>query len=304
MRSILQIILALALNILIISCSKTKQEAPVPVNSAITVDITATHAIELAYPIKALTFLSNDTAPWLGQVIVLTEKGKLYSTGIEGNVVKAIGSRKYKDIFGLSRKNSAGVFLAITDNNTLEAFIESDDNGNFSAMTISGNAKNLTRFCTTSKPKSNSIKALTSNGSSITELHFDITKLVIEQSELQEILLEAPIRGCSYDDDSYTPNANVFSINGEPFSLSTDKKHIVLNNAEAQDGEVYNLSIENGFSIQGLKSASFITLTTENFGGTAFKDGLVAMVDADRPKRIVFISLDYLNRTITELHAP
>ena len=120
------------------SCTKpTEATKELPI-----VEMVATHAFDTKTQITALTFIPNNVAPWLGRIIMLDENQHLFSTDIEGRTPLAVNSKTYTDIAGLFRKNAAGVFLAIGENGKLEAFIQSDDAGNFKSLPISGTGIN------------------------------------------------------------------------------------------------------------------------------------------------------------------
>lgn len=239
------------------------------------VELVATHAFDTKVPVSALTFVPNDAAPWLGRIILLTDTGQLLSTDIEGTTFVPITKQKYKEVYGLNRKQSAGLFIAINEAGSLEAFIESDDEGGFSAMTYSGNTVKAERFCLSASPAAATLKLLATDGK-VHELNFSVTDNVIEQTSQIATTSEC----------AEIPN---FTNNEGSNQLSSKDGFI---NVQSQAAS-YQLAINDGLSIRGLKNASYINATKANYGGAAFKDGVIAMVDADE-NRIVFLSLDYM----------
>lgn len=239
------------------------------------VELVATHAFDTKQPVSSLTFVPNDAAPWLGRIILMTDTGQLLSTDIEGTTFVPVTNQRYREIYGLSRVGAAGLFIAINKMGGLEAFIESDDEGGFSAMTYSGNSLKVERFCLEASPAANTLKLLAIDGKAHV-LDFSVTDNVIEQASQIAATSEcAGIPNFAYNEDSYQLSSKDGPINVQ--SQATN----------------YRLSINDGLSIRGLKNANYVNATLANYGGAAFKDGVVAMVDADE-NRIVFLSLDYM----------
>ncbi len=239
------------------------------------VELVATHAFDTKQPVSALTFVPNDAAPWLGRIILMTDTGQLLSTDIEGTAFVPVTKQKYKEVYGLNRKKSAGLFIAINEAGSLEAFIESDDEGGFSAMTYSGNSLKVKRFCLSTNPEADTLKLLGTDKKTYS-LNFTVKDNVIEQTS--QIATTPECAGIPH-----------FAYNKGSYQL-TNKDGLI--NVQSQDGN-FRLVINDGLSIRGLKNANYVNATLANYGGAAFKDGVVAMVDADE-NRIVFLSLDYM----------
>lgn len=248
------------------------------------VEMVATHAIDTKTQITALTFIPNNVAPWLGRIIMLDENEHLFSTDIEGRTPLAVNPKTYTGIAGLFRENAAGVFLAIGANGKLEAFIQSDDAGNFMSLPISGTGINTSQFCKSSVPIGGSIKLLSTDGR-IIDLEISIADNVLEYTEASSSKAEK--------NDICAANAGISTIQLK----FTDAEYTGKADGSLrvyQDGgpNHYTLKINDGLSIKGLEAIDYINATTANYGGGAFKDGVIALIDKNKP-RIVFVSLEY-----------
>ncbi len=242
--------------------------------------LVATYAFDTKAPIKTLAFVPNDTAPWLGRLILMTDAGHLISTTIEGDDFVSVSQKTYTDVFGLSRSKSAGIVVAINETGGLEAFIESDDKGGFSAMTYSGASLHAKSFCRFASPDQGTLRIMDTNGK-VHNLSFTAKGNVIEQ----KIDITSPDANCA-------TNANfVYGSNDSAYIVTNINGSAHLNVDGEQPG--YTLNIADGLSIRGLDKTSNIIATRKNYGGAAFKDGVVAFIDSNEP-RIVFLSLDYL----------
>ncbi len=292
------------------------------------VEMVATHAIDTNDQITSLTFIPNNVAPWLGRIILRTESGKLHATDIEGRTPLKIGTHSYLDTFGIFRKNAAGVFLAINESNHLEAFIQSDDAGNFKSMTYSGTGLNVIKFCHSPLPQSNTVKLLTSDGK-ITTIEIVIQDTVIEHIEISTNKAPQDTIACAYDDakiyalsksaststsihianllamKNWTlrqsiPNILTLHLLGysqnQHLGVISDIMHLLSVQTERTDN--FEVSIKDGLSIRGLARVDYVQATTANYGGGAFKGGVIAMIDTQSP-RIVFVSLEYAQSRLT-----
>ena len=279
-----------------------------------TIDMVATHAIDLDMSVAQLTFVPNSVAPWLGRIILLDDNGRLYSTDIEGREPKPVGSGKYIDIFGLAREAAPGVFLAINTDNHIEAFIESDNDGNFSPMIYSGEDIDAKLLCIAFAPAKSSAQILdASNFINTTEL--SLIDNVIQLETIDSFTFGAKIYDCSYDVLNYgvkTKYETVLRSKDEPrsgigFVGTTGAQEyflVSLNKLTGLSainivGEVDSLQIKikNGLSVRGLEHVKYVASTQSNYGGGAYADGVLALVDKDE-NRIVFISLGYAERQL------
>ena len=257
-----------------------------------------------------------------------TESGQLHSTDIEGRTPLKIGTHSYVDTFGIFRKNAAGVFLAINENNHLEAFIQSDNAGNFKPMTYSGTGLKIVKFCHSPLPQSNTVKVLTSDGK-ITTIEITIQDTVTEHVEISTRNAPQGTISCAYDDvnlyalsKSASTSTNVhmaklLSTNDwklRPSISNISTLHLLgssqnqylgvisdivhLSSVQAERTDSFEVSIKDGLSIRGLKRVDYVQTTTANYGGGAFKNGVIAMIDTQSP-RIVFVSLEHAQGRLT-----
>lgn len=304
------------------ACSNEKTPEPTHIS---TVEIVATHAFDTQTQIETLAFVPNNVAPWLGRLILLDTSGHIFSTDIEGRTPLEINSNVYRDIFGLSLDNAAGVFLAVNDRSSLEAFIESDDNGGFSPMTYSGSPLKAASFCKSTTPMTDKVKVLSVDGN-IVDLTMNVQSTLVEHLETNSLQAPDGTIACAYDAEhifvmtrsskgasaikvyeagKWRPvtspkNIAAFSpvlLNGETNLGYVGNGHNILHTFS--QGQSTQLVVNNGLSIMGLAKTDFVTATTSNYGGAAFKDGVIVMIDANE-QRIVFISRDYAGRKISQ----
>ncbi|MCF6221192.1 MAG: hypothetical protein L3J65_08780 [Robiginitomaculum sp.] len=287
------------------ACSGKSDEpsAAVETKTLPIIDIVATHAVVLDISVAKLTFVPNSVAPWLGRIILLDDDGHLYSTDIEGRDPKPIGTGKYIDIFGLAREAAPGVFLAINTDNNIEAFIEADNDGNFSPMVYSGETVKARAFCAQKQPAESQISFLTSYGEYMT------LGLNISDNHLsQEILSARPNprkpNVCKFGFPAISLGSRDFAIQkGDISSLFISYSPPMRPNQKLPVLESYRANINNGLSVRGLEHVKFIATTQSNYGGGAYADGVLALVDRDE-SRIVFISLSYAERKLSEAANP
>lgn len=312
MRIFITPIFAISALTLLTACSGSKNP---DMSTVIPVELVATHAFDTQTPIKSITFVPNNVAPWLGRLILLDTTGHLFSTDIEGQRAIALAPKKYIDIFGLSRDNAAGVVLAINGNNEIEAFLETDDEGGFSPMAYSGIPFKAAAFCRSGTPVSKDMKALTTDGKVI-ELKITINQNVVEQTLGNEIENSETCHTNAANEITLQPVETVNSPIFNPIPKSVDRTNTSpkqshyahtlytsegnLTSINEGSGEIiYNISVKNGLSIHGINKVDYLTATTANYGGAAFADGLIAMID-NNEQRIVFLSREYVERKVTE----
>lgn len=305
MKKLTLLLTAAVLTYGLVACSdkSTDQATALETKELPTIDMVATHAIDLDISVSQLTFVPNSTAPWLGRIILLADEGRLYSTDIEGRDPKPVGSGKYIDIFGLARENEAGVFLAITENNKIEAFIETDNDGNFSPMIYSGESIDALNFDLISNDSDNSIKILDNRGK------FYTVKIVINSKVLEATIIHSA-KSMTGETTRGTNVANVGSdISGKHFSVITntfinsDKNGLIITPLWPADPLMFKANIKNGLSVRGVDHIKYVASTTSNYSGGAYADGVLALVDADE-QRIVFISMSYAERQLLKAVNP
>jgi len=301
-----------------ISCSKTPE---LDVSAASKKQIIATHAFDLNAPITALSFTPNDVAPWLGRVIYIDKAGKLFSTDIEGRDPKPVGTGSYLDVFGLMQIKLPGVFLALNrKDGSLNAFIESDNEGRFSAMSTSTSSSiSAQTFCQTMRPQEDKALLLTNEGTIVT-LDISVVDQVAEIKNSGQVKAPKDTKICVFDDDTtyalsshkgvhrlhaykdkkwesqdldFTPNSFAsVTVGGTPSLAILGEKGVLLMDGQDMSAQ-YALSVADGLSIRGVASADFVSATSAPFGGAAFSEGVIVLSDKSTP-RLVFISLGYM----------
>jgi len=243
-------------------------------------DITlrATSDILTPSPIKAATFVPNSVASWLGHIILLDEKGALHRATTDSADTDVVALGKYTDVIGLSREKKSGVFLALTPQGQIKAFVQTDDEGNFSPLAVSQGEMGYARFCASTEPNGGTIWAETTSGvaQKITVGIFEDTSVTLKSMP--------PLSG----DVDLCKAKRTLKL-GADYSLKPDdaSSNLTLSNGKK------NLSvvITNGLSIGGVKTAGFVTVTNANMG-SVFNEGVILVADENQG-RLVLISLAY-----------
>ena len=281
----------------LVTCSDKPNDIPtiIETKELPTIEMVSTHAIDLDISVSKLTFVPNSTAAWLGRIILLDDAGHLYSTDIEGRAPKPVGTGKYLDILGLVREAASGVFLAITDDNKIEAFIESDDIGNFSQMIYSGAEIAILTFCPKDSSEDSQINVLTLNGKYKT-MELNIDNGSIAQEVYDTISPPKQSSSCLWQYATIGDNLNNFNV------VEGKTSGLYFYQIAPSDRE-YNVNIKNGLSVRGVEHVKYIASTQSNYGGGAYANGVLALVDADED-RVVFISLSYAERQLQKAISP
>ena len=233
----------------------------------------ATSDIKTAAPIKAATFVPNSVATWLGHIILLDKQGKLHRATTDSAETAPVALGKYADVIGLKRDKKSGVFLALTPQGDIKAFVQTDDAGNFGPMAVSHGGQTFERFCATAEPRENMIWAKTASKAS--------QKLTIEIFEDSSLTLMAA--------ESTGEETDPCSANNQ---LSLTQDYTLKPSAKAN-------GLTNGLSIGGINDAGLVTVTTTNMG-SVFNQGVV-LVAEENENRLVLISRDYI---LKELKTP
>lgn len=249
------------------------------------VSLRATSDIQTPSPIKAATFVPNSVATWLGHIILLDDKGTLHRATTDSVETEIVALGKYADVIGLAREKQSGVFLALTPQGQIKAFVQSDDEGNFSPLAVSQGDLEFERFCAASAPSKDSIWAKTRSGAAVklkTET-FEDTSLTLTKTETDRDA-DNP---CEADEilelgPNYTLKPDSASAN---LTINTGNEDIAVN-------------ITNGLSIGGINNAGFVTVTSVNMG-SVFNEGVLLVAD-ENEGRLVLISRAY---AIKELEA-
>ncbi len=285
---------AALLAFLLVACSDKSNDTPAITNTTelSTIDMVATHAIDLDISVAQLSFVPNSAAPWLGRIILLDDAEHLYSTDIEGRDPKPVGNSKYIDIFGLAREAAPGVFLAITEDNKIEAFIESDDEGNFKPMIYAGKSIDAKGFCYSHEPTDNTVFTKTSRNK-ISGITLTVQGNAIEQEIIKEGVV--PTDCIIGNDQTNKTYLDLDQILG--FEISNDHGTGLTILSLGDTTFEFGANIKNGLSVRGLDHIKYLASTKSNYGGGAYADGVLALVDKDE-NRIVFISKVYAKRQL------
>lgn len=247
------------------------------------ISLRATSDIQTPSPVKAATFVPNSVASWLGHIILLDSKGTLHRATTDSNETEIVALGKYADVIGLAREKQSGVFLALTAQGQVKAFVQSDNEGNFSPLAVSQGDERFERFCASSTPAGDVIWAkLTSKTSQ--KLSIDI----FEDTSLTIGLSEA---GADEFDLCEANNALTLS---EDYSIKPNSAEGLL---LTSDEDSKSVEITNGLSISGVKDAGFVTVTSANMG-SVYSEGVILVADEDEG-RLVLISRAYALKELT-----
>ena len=243
-------------------------------------DITlrATSDIRTPTPIMAASFVPNSVAPWLGHIILLDKKGTLHRATTNSAETEVVVLGRYADVIGLAREKKSGVFLALTPQGQIKAFVQSDNDGNFSPMAVSQGDETFERFCATAAPSGSTIWARTTSKSS--------QKINIDIFEDASVTLSK----ANITKDEKDPCAANNALNlSEDFAVKPDSSGggLIL----VSDKKNMTVEVENGLSIGGVKDADFVTVTSTNMG-SVYNEGVLLIAEKDEG-RLVLISRGY-----------
>ena len=266
--------------ILLLSACQSGEDSPAADKAKPKADFSlrATSDIQTPAPIIAATFVPNSVASWLGHIILLDDKGTLHRATTDSAETDVVALGKYTDVIGLAREKKSGVFLALTPQGQIKAFVQSDNEGNFSPLAVSQGDVSITRFCHSTEPSAGSIWAETKAGGAInldTEI-FEDTSLTLTQADT--------------DPNSANPcEANKVLELGPNYTLKpdSDSANLTLTTGD----EDVSVEITNGLSIGGINDAGFVTVTSANMG-SVYNEGLMLVAD-ETDGRLVLISRGY-----------
>jgi len=249
-------------------------------------DITlrATSDIQTPSPIKAASFVPNSVASWLGHIILLDEKGTLHRATTDSAETDVVALGKYADVIGLARDKKSGVFLALTPQGQIKAFVQTDDEGNFGPMAVSMGNNVIEQFCASTTPNQDIIWVKTTAGTPL--------KLSIETFEDSSVTLNE----AEAAKDEFNPCSanNVLSLN-EDYTIKSDSASNGL--SLTSDTKTMTVDIANGLSIGQVKNAGFVTVTNTNMG-SVYNEGVLLIAEKDEG-RVVLISRAYALKEIS-----
>lgn len=282
--------------------------------------IRATGDIETPVPMVDASFVPNNVASWASQIILLSDGGDIWRTNSDGERPLLISKGTYRDVHGLTRDNSSGVFLAALPDGRASAFVERDDIGNFKPMTVSQGSFGIKTFCNGGGEQVGFID-MDGNLQTLTATFNDDISVELAPTAFSEP--PAPLFTCSFD-----ANGDVFATSEIKNKLHTytltdktwqsytgDIKTRNLTWLQVEDIDLglglspdstamtllteniaSRLMIEDGLSIRGLENTSFVAGTDAPMG-SAYNEGIILMGDANTD-RIVLLSLDYAGRVL------
>jgi len=326
-----QIFVLFCLALCLGGCGPNTDTTPSSPDFGQTTDITLEATTDFETPAKIIraSFVPNLTASWVSQIIMVDENGDLHRTVTSGLKSQPLQKGTYIDVFGVTRKQAAGAFLALKDDGSVDAFIEIDDAGNFKPIPLSRASTPIRSFCSQSQalPVSEGgdiIWALSTEG--------HLLKLKLRLTDNQAASLETLLkkdssgkyRHCSVSQNSgifaktsdseflfrYDPDKNAWAstrLTAGPSPTSEKRQgFITISETPAPlflttkakaltlfDKKAANrIEISNGLSIAGVAESGFATLTSAQLGG-ALNSGAVLIADSQNP-RMVLISRGYM----------
>lgn len=271
--------------LLLVTGCQNSEDMPKAPQSSIDITLRATSDIQTPSPIKAASFVPNSVASWLGHIILLDDKGTLHRATTDSAETDVVALGKYADVLGLVRERKSGVFLALTPQGQIKAFVQTDDEGNFGPLAISQSNQSFEQFCARAEPSGTEIWARTTSGKS--------QKLTVEVFEDTSLVLSAVDR----IDGELDPCAANEDVNlSEDYTLKPNIKGdgLIITSAD----EILSVDITNGLSIKGIDNIGFVTVTSANMG-SVYNEGVILAADED-DGRLVLISLGY---ALKELNA-
>ncbi len=268
------------LALIIISCSpkpekgKNNKYQDLPV-----IEMSLTDSKTFDFNTRKIVFSPNNIATWMGRLILLSHDGTLYSTDINMSQPKLINKGNYKDIFAFTRKNAPGLFVALKSDGGLDAFLESDDEGNFKKISIKTNVEadklKIKSLCPSNSPAKNKLKAISAKNKFVSFL------VSIKEEKLR--LDKMP-------EEKLDKSADCHLGVGDKYDYMADNNTLILlDNAKAS----HKIKLVDGLGIKGVDEVEKIFITNANFG-TMYNKGVIVII-ADGGKHIGLISLDYAN---------
>lgn len=253
-----------------------------PSQTVADISLRATSDITTPSPVMAASFVPNSVASWLGHIILLDEKGTLHRATTNSTKTEVVALGKYTDLMGLAREKQSGVFLALTSQGQIKAFVQSDNEGNYTHMAVSQNNHEFKRFCASTEPSSSRIWAETANGAGVYSIDiFGDTSLSLNEAEP----LSDETNLCEVN------NALTLAIDYK-LKVDNESPYLTLSNNQKD----LSVEITNGLSIGGINTAGFVTVTNANMG-SVFNEGVILVADKDNG-RLVLISLAYALKEI------
>ena len=254
---------------------------------------------------------------WTGHILTLTESGKIYTTNTAFGLFTEVSPGPFTDLQALSRGEDYAVFLALSPEGRVQSFIETDGL-EFKALGISDNGEVFDGFCDMSEPHgykiyaykdelitpltigiSDNIIAHVTTDTAITTTKFDDC-FVSSSGEIYTIDEQGIVKGTQRVAESSITSAAILDPNANISSLiyTTADGTVAINAGET----VYDITVGQGLSIQGIELADWVYSTPVSMGNT-FSAGLTLIGEKDG-SRIVMLANDYVLRAIETSKEP
>lgn len=294
-------LLSVCLLPLLLACGGGDNTAPTGPDAP-SASLTVTAEINTGVNTARITVIPNDVAPWLSHIILIDTEGALYQTALDSGKAKPLNA-KAVDVIGLMRMEAPGVMLTLSEAGTISAFIESNDEGDLAPLPVSAPPLSLERFCQSATAPSDTVHAVTQDGT--------VVSLAVLVEGTDQIRLSETNRA------SFTGGGQCVMTGDTPTSitadqqiavLSTDNDDIVLSPqapaddiaiAQVNSDDRTTVSISAGLSTPGLSSARAAYVSDDSLGGV-FRDGAVIFADAEAP-RLVLISKPFAAQTLSAI---
>ena len=299
-------------------------------NPPIDIRITA-EIIDAPAPV-AMSFISNPIASWLGFIIYTDENGDIYRTTTRGDAPTKIITGNYRDLIGYTRKGEPGGFFAHTNEGQLDAFIESDTDGNFKQLPISFDSAyvDADQFCMKLHPESAQHWILTRAGN-LQKLDIEIVDNEVAILAFEpEAKLDTQFNQCWIDENDHIiavaktkedphlmilpshesedpiwqrQELSIYTPHIWPLHEGAYIQRFLEEDNEAdgplmivKDDTAYEMIIGAGLSLSGIENPRPLFITRAEMG-SSFNQGLVITGDVDN-NRLGMIALDYIERII------
>lgn len=267
------------------SCGE-QTTAPSGHTGKIDVEIPVTSEILLPKKGVAYAFVPNNAAQWLSQIVILSEDGDIYQAPADARKAIPIKGAKAKSILGLNRPGAPGMFLALSNNGTVSAYIEINDDGHFGPAPFSSPGVKLKDFCNQPDTPVGSFLALTRDD---TVVRLTVTPPDTSATEILQLQMSEPLEDMTCDMEAVLPSPS------GSFTLSQHKDNAGIQVATESE-PLKNVEITNGITIPGVETPQSVYAVSDNFGGP-FNNGLVLVSDADAP-RFIIISADFARKQL------
>ena len=289
----------------------------VEVLPADTVGLRITSEVPSGISADQITVIPNDVAPWLSQILLLSD-GKLYRTSSDGGKAQAVNGGDVKDVIGLMRKGEAGTALTLTRDGKLTALIEKDDEGRLARMNVSSKANSYNGFCQGTKAPSDTVMAFAGKKLITLGITYQGNE-VLRVTETDSQSFSKPISACFVTAEKtyavsggqlFANEADTGNIAGQPRMLTgisgaaapvllyIDGANSLASLRAANPKTRRSVVIQDGLSVLGTETISTVYATADSLGGTYSEGAVIAQDGASG--RLVLISLPFARKTLAK----